>query len=183
MAWSCSGLPRPVTFHDPLTASEHIMLGETYIKQGDHERAAREFEAAIQQDPQYVPALIALGNLAFESRAWDDAESHYQNALDLSPDNPVVANNLAMVHLSKGERLDEAERLARHALKQDTHLRPYIQETLATLYLRQGRLKEAQQAVDEAEATEGPGHIALQERLRELRHEIVSQQNFRPANH
>ncbi|MBA3965302.1 MAG: hypothetical protein H0X47_05935 [Nitrospirales bacterium] len=32
---SCSGLPRPVTYHGPLTAPEHMVLGETYVKQGD----------------------------------------------------------------------------------------------------------------------------------------------------
>lgn len=181
LAPACSGLPRPVTFHDPLTASEHVALGETYMKQGDHEGAAREFEAAIKGDPQYVPAFIAMGDLASESSAWDEAESHYRDALELSPDHPVAANNLAMVYLSKGEKLDETEWLARHALKQDTNLRPYIQETLATLYVRQGRLEEAQLAIDEAEATLRPEHIALQERLRELRHEIASQQTLMPT--
>ena len=181
LAPACSGLPWPVTFHDPLTASEHVALGETYRNQGDHEAAAREFETAIQGDPEYVPAFIALGDLASESGAWDHAELNYRNALKLSPDHPVAANNLAMVYLSKGERLDETERLARQALKQKTNFRPYIQETLATLYVQQGRLEEAQLAIDEAEATLRPEHIALQERLRELRHEIASQQTLMPT--
>ena len=181
LAPACGGLPQPVTFHDPLTASEHVALGETYMKQGNHEGAAREFEAAIKGDPQYVPGLIALGDLASERSAWDEAESHYRDALELSPDHPVAANNLAMVYLSKGEQLDETERLARHALKQKTNLRPYIQETLATLYVQQGRLEEAQLAIDEAEATLRPEHIALQERLSELRNEIASQQSLMPT--
>jgi Flp pilus assembly protein TadD len=146
------------------------------MNQGDHEGAAREFRAAIKQEPHSIAALIALGDLAFESDVWDDAESYYRKALELSPDHPVAANNLAMVYLSKGERLDETERLARHALNQDTNLRPYIHETLATLYVRQGRLEEAQRAIDEAEATLAPEQIALQERLRELQHEINERQ-------
>jgi Flp pilus assembly protein TadD len=170
-----------VTYHDPLTAQEHRVLGETYVKQGDNEGAAREFEASIKRDPNYVPALIALGDLKFESGTWDDAESHYRKALELSPNNPVAANNLAMVYLTKGERFEETERLAKLALNQDSNLRPYIQETLATLYVKQGRLQEAQLAVDEAEATLPPEHSALQERLREIRHQIVCQETLMPA--
>ncbi len=77
-----------------------------------------------------------------------------------------------MVYLTKGEKLEETERLAKLALNQDSNLRPYIQETLATLYVKQGRLEEAQIALKEAEAIVRPGHSALQERLRKLRHEI-----------
>jgi tetratricopeptide (TPR) repeat protein len=181
VAPACNGIPRPVAFHDPLTPQEHVALGETYKKQGDREGAARAFKAAIKRDPHDVPALIALGSLAFQKGAWEEAELYYRRALELSPDNPVAANNLAMIYLSKGERLDETERLARLALKQDTNLRPYIQETLATLYMRQGRLEEARRAVDEAETTLRPEHIALQERLQELRHEIISKQLLMPA--
>ncbi|MBA3965303.1 MAG: tetratricopeptide repeat protein [Nitrospirales bacterium] len=134
--------------------------------------AAREFEAAIKRDPNYVPALIALGDLNFKAGRWDDAESYYRKALAASPNDPVAANNLAMVYLTKGEKLEETERLAKLALNQDSNLRPYIQETLATLYVKQGRLEEAQIALKEAEAIVRPGHSALQERLRKLRHEI-----------
>jgi Tfp pilus assembly protein PilF len=180
---ACSWLPRPVTFHDPLTAHEHVVLGETYLKQGHLEPATHEFEAAVKQEPDHVPALVALGNLAFQSQSWDQAESFYRRALQLHPDHAAASNNLAMVYLTRGERFDEVERLARHALKQDTNLTPYIYETIATLYVKQGRLAEAQAAAEEAEASMVPLNKPLQDRLAELRHEIASHSSLTPAQH
>jgi Flp pilus assembly protein TadD len=173
LAPACSWLPQPVTFHDPLTVHEHVVLGETYLKQGQLEPATHEFETAVKREPHHVPALIALGNLAFHSQSWDRAESFYRRALQLQPDHALASNNLAMVYLTRGERFDEVERLARHALTQGTNLTPYIYETLATLYVKQGRLAEAQAAAEEAEASMGPLNKPLQDRLTELRHEIA----------
>ena len=170
---ACSWLPRPVTFHDPLTAHEHVLLGETYLKQGQLEPATHEFEAAVKREPDHVPALVALGNLAFHSQSWDQAESFYRRALQTDPNHAAAANNLAMVYLTRGERFDEVERLARHALQQDTHLTPYIYETLATLYVKQGRLTEAQAAAEQVEASMRPMDKPLQGRLAELRRDIA----------
>jgi Flp pilus assembly protein TadD len=177
---ACSWLPRPVNFHDPLTAHEHVMLGETYLKQGQLEPATHEFEAAVKREPDHVPALLALGNLAFHGRSWDQAESLYRRALQADPNHAAAANNLAMVYLTRGERFDEIERLARHALQQDTHLTPYIYETLATLYVRQGRLTEAQAAAEQVEASMRPMDKPLQDRLAELRRDIAGHSSPMP---
>ena len=180
---ACSWLPRPVTFHDPLTAHEHVVLGETYLKQGHLEPAAHEFEAAVKREPRHVPALVALGNLAFQSQSWDQAELFYRRALQIDPNHAAAANNLAMIYLTRGEQFDEIERLAKHALQQDTRLTPYIYETLATLYVKQGRLVEAQAAAEQAEASMRPLNKSLQDRLAELRHEIASHSSPTPAQH
>jgi Tfp pilus assembly protein PilF len=180
---ACSWLPRPVTFHDPLTAHEHVLLGESYLKQGNLEPAAHEFEAAVKRDPDHVPALLASGNLAFQNQSWDQAAAHYRRALRLDPNHAAAANNLAMVYLTRGERFEEVERLARHALKQDGHLAPYIYETLATLYVKQGRFIEAQAAVEQATASMAPMNKPFQDRVAELRHEIVSHTSATPTRH
>jgi Flp pilus assembly protein TadD len=180
---ACSWLPRPVTFHDPLTAHEHVVLGETYVKQGHLEPAAHEFEAAVKREPDNVPALVALGNLAFHIQSWDQAEALYRRALLVDPNHAAAANNLAMVYLTRGERFDEIERLARHALQQDSHLTPYIYETLATLYVKQGRLGEAQAAAGQAEASIMPMDKPLQDRLAELRRDIAGHSSPMPSRH
>lgn len=180
---ACSWLPRPVTFHDPLTADEHVVLGETYLKQGSLEPAAHEFEAAVKRDPNHVPALLASGNLAFQNQSWDRAAALYRRALQLDPNHAAAANNLAMVYLTRGERFAEVERLARHALKQDGHLAPYIYETLAALYVKQGRLIEAQAAVEQATASMAPMNKPFQDRIAELRHEIASHTSATPPQH
>ena len=58
---------------------------------------------------------------------------------------------------------------------------PYIYETIATLYLKQGRFAEAQAAAEEAEASMDPLNKPLQDRLAELQHEIASHSSSMPA--
>jgi tetratricopeptide (TPR) repeat protein len=169
---ACSILPRPVVSHDPLSPHEHVSLGQAYEAQGLKGRAAQEFQGALRQDSHYVPALIAVGNLSFESGALGEAEQRYREALEVAPHHPGASNNLAMVYLSRGERLDEAERLATDALEQGGVLRPYAFDTLATLYLRQGRYKEAEAVLDRAQTSISPDKTILHERLAQLRREL-----------
>lgn len=160
--------------HDPLTPEEHVKLGMSYEAQGLKEMAAQEFQAALRQQSGYTPALVGLGNLSFEGGALQEAEGYYRRALDADPDHPGANNNLAMVYLSRGERLDEAERLARNALKQGGPLRPYILDTLANIYVRQERCQEAKTALEEAEAVTSSANKILHERLAQLRRELTA---------
>ena len=65
-----------------------------------------------------MPALIGLGNLAFDRGALEEVEGYYRQALSTAPEDPGVNNNLAMVYLTQQEKLGEAERLANLALAQ-----------------------------------------------------------------
>ena len=168
----CS-LPRVVVPHDPLTAEEHVTLGEAYRLKGLREPAEKEFQAALQRQPDHVPALVGLGNLAFDAGEFQAAEEYYRRALVHNPDHPHANNNLAMVYLSRGERLPEAEQLARKALQGPAGLRPYVFDTLITLYLKQGRVEEARSALEEAQRDGLPEDERLRDRFRQLRAELT----------
>jgi Tfp pilus assembly protein PilF len=174
----CSLTERVVIPHDALTAQEHVALGEAYQAKGLKEAAEKEFRAAIEREADYVPALVSLGNLAFENSDLQQAEDYYRHALQRQPDHPQASNNLAMVYLTRGERLGEAEQLVHNALKGPPSLRPYVLDTLVGLYLKQGRLNEAAAALDEAEKSVTAGPESLRERFKQLRTELTN----RPAN-
>jgi Tfp pilus assembly protein PilF len=169
---ACTFFPRPIVSHDPLSPQEHVMLGQSYTAQGLNDHAAREFQAALRQERHYVPALVALGNLSFESGTPDQAEWYFRQALEVEPHHAGANNNLAMVFLARNERLDEVERLAQQALDHAGALRPYVLDTLATLYVQQARYHEAKVLLDEAEATVSPDTPALYERFAQLRREL-----------
>ena len=159
--------------HDPLTAEDHVALGTAYEAQGLKDLAAREFQAALEQRKDYPPALISLGNLAFEAGALADAEEYYRRVLEVDSSQPSANNNLAMVYLQRGERLAEAERLARTALAQGGPLKPYVLETLANIYFRQGRHREVKEALDEAEVIVPSSNTTLRARLAKTRQELT----------
>jgi len=171
---ACSGLPRIVILHDPLTPQEHVTLGEAYQARGLGDLATREFEAALRRQAEFVPALIGLGNLAYETNAFEESEEFYRRALAAVPGHPGASNNLALVYLARGARLDEAEGLARRAAEHGGALRPYALDTLAKIYIRQGRYREAQSALEEAAAMAPAENMRIHQGLSRSRHELKS---------
>lgn len=171
---ACSSFPRLVIFHDPLSPEEHVTLGTSYLQQGLIEKAEEEFLIALDRQPRNIQALVSLGNLSFERGNLEDAEDYYRRVLDEVPGHPGASNNLAMVYVARGEQLDEAERMALTALERAGPLRPYCLDTLAHIYVRQKRYREATSALDEAEALAATaGSQALLERLHQSR-EVLS---------
>jgi len=170
---ACADLPHLRVLHDPLTPEEHVTLGLTYEIQGHRDLATREYRTALTQESGYVPALIGLGNVAFAEGELEESETYYQQALQASPEHPGANNNLAMLYLARDGNLREAERLALRALAQRGPLRPYVLDTLAHIYARQGRSKEALAALEEAETAAPSQDKILHQRLIRLRNQLV----------
>lgn len=170
---ACSGIPRPVVLHDPLTPAEHVTLGTTYEEQGFKDMAELEYQSALRQRHEFAPALVSLGNLSFEKGSLQEAENYYHRALVTAPDHPSANNNLAVVYLWKGERIDEAEQLAKRALEQAGPLRPYVLDTIAKIYMLKGEYVEAKEALEEAVAIAPPDDVALREQLEQSKQELV----------
>ena len=134
----CSALPQLVRHSDPLTAEEHVQLGNSYEEQGLHDRAIEQF----------------------------------QEALHLQKNNAVALNNLAMVYLAAGKDLSKAERWAQMALNQGGPLKPYVLDTLATIYIQEHRYPEARKALDEAARAAPTDNKALGDQLAKSREHL-----------
>jgi len=170
---ACADLPHLRILHDPLTPEEHVTLALTYEIQGHRDLATSEYRTALAQESGYVPALIGLGNVAFAEGELEESETYYQQALQASPEHPGANNNLAMLYLARDGNLREAERLALRALAQRGPLRPYVLDTLAHIYAKQGRSKEALAALEEAETAAPSQDKILHQRLIRLRNQLV----------
>jgi tetratricopeptide (TPR) repeat protein len=169
---SCAGLPHVLVQADPLTAEEHVKLGAIYAQEALREEAQREFETALRQKPDFVAALIGLGNLSFENGNHEKAEQYYARALEVVPGHPGASNNLATVYVEQDRRLEDAEQLGLQALAAGGTLKPYILHTLATVYLKQGRYLEARSRLDEADAIVNPNQVALREQITKSRQQL-----------
>ncbi len=110
---SCS-LPKVIILQDPLSAEEHINLGVIYEKEGQLEAALQEYKKAAAKLPL---AYLYIGNVYLQQNDLAAAEKNYKKALRLLPDNADAANNLAWLYYLRRENLEEAEELARRALK------------------------------------------------------------------
>jgi tetratricopeptide (TPR) repeat protein len=114
---------------NPSDARYRVGLGAHYYQRGDLERAAAEFEAALQRRPDFAPAH---NNLAFvlvkQGRDLDRARRHVDAALAADPRDADYLTTLGALELQQG-RLPEARRALEAALR----LRPGSADARCTL--------------------------------------------------
>jgi tetratricopeptide (TPR) repeat protein len=129
----CAGLPKVFVPRDGLSAGEHARLGAAYEAQGLKKEASEQYLRALALDRRDTAAWMALGNRYFEDGELRKAGACFARVLKLAPRHPGASNNLAMVYLTQGRRLDEAEALARDALAQGGLFEAYARDTLAQI--------------------------------------------------
>ena len=108
-------------------------LGELYARQGQIDRAIREFEAILAKSPQHLPTLMILGMLHEQREEFPRATARYEEAIRLNPKFAPAANNLAWILIERGGDKDRAlsyAETAREALPRD----PHIADTLGWIY-------------------------------------------------
>jgi tetratricopeptide (TPR) repeat protein len=113
------------------------------------ELAEHELRQALERNPDYVPALLNLGNLHEDLGQRDEARAAYERALAIEPDNTIALARLAGVSLSP--ELDEAllQRLRAAAERpgMSSADRESLQFALAGLLDAAGRYDDAFEAV------------------------------------
>jgi rhomboid protease GluP len=131
-------------------------LGDLLLRSGRREEAARHYKEALRQNyrASYVRRRldrVAAGYLrqaeaAFNAGQWEAAAANYRQAAEFATDNDLAAaanNGYAWTLADKLNRsFDEAEKYAKAGLT----ARPddaAIVDTLAWIYYKQGRYKEA----------------------------------------
>jgi Tfp pilus assembly protein PilF len=174
IACGCSHAPMAATPNNLLSPAEHVTLANTYLMQNDQTLAVRQYECALQVDSHYVPALVALGNIAFENNDLKKAERYFERALKLSPKDAAVLNNVAMVRLAEGKELKGIDIRLEDAVPNAGSAAPYLWDTLARIAMIEGRYMDARDALEKAAETAPAQDPAFQKHLAESRQELVS---------
>jgi tetratricopeptide (TPR) repeat protein len=128
---------------DPLSAREHVALGSIYEKRGEKELALREYEMALEKDPDFLQAVTRLAEISYVMGTYGQAERYYRRAIELAPRNGDLYNNLCWVYLSQGKKLKRAEGLIMRALELNPEHKGYYLDTLGAIYLKERRYREA----------------------------------------
>jgi YaiO family outer membrane protein len=74
---------------EPKRIDARLLRAAASHRLGDLEGAEHDFEAVLAQEPEALAALIGLGDLAAERRAYDRAERLYRKALAAHPGSDV----------------------------------------------------------------------------------------------
>ena len=113
--------------------------------------AIEQYQTAVQKKPS--AALFTLLGMLEEARNnTSEAEKNYRRALEISPETPIAANNLAWMIADGGQgNLDEALRLAQAAVNRNSSVAGYY-DTLGWVYYKKGLYSPAVEQLKKAVA-------------------------------
>jgi tetratricopeptide (TPR) repeat protein len=124
-------------------------LGKVQVQQGAADKALALYQQSIKDNPGDVTFYILSGELYEAKKDWDHAKGMYQQALNISPDQPLAANNLASVMLDQGGNVDVAMGLAQTA-RRGMPDSPNAADTLGWAYYQKGIYQSAISQFQEA---------------------------------
>lgn len=157
----------------PDLALANESMGFLLFRQGDRAGAEKWFANAVELDSQNALAhyyhALAMAREGEEIGDFDATEKHLRRAIELNPDFAPAYAMLALAYTTQDKRLDEALRLARHAVELEPGDLDF-QLRVASVLLRMERIAEAERIaqrvsiaakseVDRAAAAEFLAHI------------------------
>jgi tetratricopeptide (TPR) repeat protein len=103
----------------------------------------------VANGPADLPILLLDGEFSVLVEDYPAAERVYRRILEEDPSNFVALNNLAVTLAILGQKLEEAESLARRAMEV-AGPRPEVLDTLALVLLARGKFADALRVINEA---------------------------------
>jgi tetratricopeptide (TPR) repeat protein len=132
-----------------------VIKTQAYRQKRDAHHALAALEQARQQAEEAeldgfftADYYLLAANVYEESGNYERARETAEKALAMSPDDPVVANNVGYLLADHNEELDRAEQLIRTAVEAEPDNIAYL-DSLAWVLYRQQRFPEAMQQMEE----------------------------------
>jgi tetratricopeptide (TPR) repeat protein len=147
---SSDGTPSTVSVHElkvPSKAKEFYEKGLQRLEK-DPASGAQYFTKAIDKYSDYYEAYYALGQAQAQLNHASDAMKSFQTAIDLSGGKFAPAAFAYGLLLCKQGNPQEAERIIRHGLEQNSNM-PYGHLALGVVLLRLHRPEEAEKSARE----------------------------------
>jgi len=154
---------------DPDNPEVLFWIGQAHLAGGDLRAARTFFQDALEHNPEYVPALVALGTLEREDKRWDNAIALLEQAVERDPTYPNARRELGMAlmgqALDRGESLDPAIAQLRNAVNSNPN-DPRSRQSLALALTQQNQVQAAIQQLQHAirlnpDATDSRTQLAL----------------------
>jgi tetratricopeptide (TPR) repeat protein len=137
---------------DPDYLTAYSAYAGFLVSQKRTAEALEQYRKVVQKRPT-APALTMLGILEDSVSNSAAAEKAYRQALELAPETPIAANNLAWLIVEKQGNLDEALQLATMAVSKGQTTAGFY-DTLGWIYLKKGLASPAVEQFRKAVAIE-----------------------------
>jgi len=134
---------------DKQSLSGFIMLAQVEQSLGDLPRAIAHYRQAIAIAPNSAGLYTTLGTVYEGQGNWQEAQSVYQRALAIQPEDPLAANNLAYLLLEHGGNITVALTLAQTARRGFPNI-PNSADTLGWAYYQNAAYSLAAPLLEDA---------------------------------
>jgi tetratricopeptide (TPR) repeat protein len=130
---------------DPQEILAYSNLGALELVKGNRAAAEAAFKRAVEVNPNSSEAHLGLANYYWASRQTTEAERELKKALELEPKSLSANRGLAVFYAANGS-LDETEHYLKAYADLTADVGPRL--ALADLYVRRGRIPEAQATLE-----------------------------------
>jgi type II protein arginine methyltransferase len=103
------------------------LLAAVVAKRGDFDTALYYWDKLLAINPEHIIALLAKGSLLHRTGRLAEAAACYEMARNLSPDNVLIRNNLAVILAERGRKEDALAEFGHVLRLQPDHLNAYHQ--------------------------------------------------------
>jgi tetratricopeptide (TPR) repeat protein/tRNA A-37 threonylcarbamoyl transferase component Bud32/TolB-like protein len=146
-----SSCKRAIEMSDRLS-SGYVMLGTIYGKTGRNEEAIKEFQQALQLDPENYDAARELATIYENLGRLEEAIELLRKFIDLKPSYWAVFSELGYFYYHQG-RYEEAEKMYRRSTELMTeNVNDY--NNLTAIYFQMGKIDSARAVFDKSVALE-----------------------------
>lgn len=123
------------------------------IERNQTDRAIEQYQKIVERKPS-AAIYTLLGMLEDARQSFDQSEKHYRKALEIAPESPIAANNLAW-NIADNNRgnLDEALQFAQTAASRNPTNAGFY-DTLGWIYYKKGLYAQAAEHLKKAVALE-----------------------------
>jgi tetratricopeptide (TPR) repeat protein len=121
------------------------------IAKNQTDSAIEQYKKVVERKPS-ATVYTLIGMLEEARGQAPEAEKNYRRALEIAPETPIAANNLAWLIADGGQgNLDEALRLAQGSVNRNTNVAGYY-DTLGWVYFKKGLYSPAVEQLKKAVA-------------------------------
>jgi Tfp pilus assembly protein PilF len=132
--------------NDPIAV---VAYTRALITGGDVNKAVAKWQQWTVDHPTDAQAFTVLGSLQEGQGNRDQAMASYKKALQIQPEQPIAANNLAYLMVESGQNIDVALSLAQVARRAMPNS-PSTADTLAWAYYHKGNFSSARDLLEDA---------------------------------
>jgi adenylate cyclase len=138
-------LARKAISLDEYSASAHVLLGRTYVREGKHDRAAEVLNRAVALNPSDPECYAGLGDVLLWSGDSAAAMKALETAISMDPGlSAKDLFNLGVAYFLEGRAADSIRVFERVTMRNEGN--PFIFAMLAAVYAENGREADAQVA-------------------------------------